>query len=893
MSLLLALVSVLTACDDDIAKIQDGMTQKVTITASLLAGGEESRALFKDENGKEHDGTGYVNRYLFLLYDGTAAASKLQHVIEIDLKKVVMPYYTELPASTVTRGAVMIANADLSDLGGYAVIGTSTLNDLNYATKEVEATYNNPDKPEDPYNFTWSDYKEIASADRQITFALNPNMAKVTVTVTNNAVNNVDPTDKIEIVNIQVKNVPNRVRFAQNALEDDDCGLLDNASSADITGYSYIDYEIEPLSLVTQGANGTVSWFLPYNFQGSTPARPNAPANATYIEVDGVRRLDYMDTAYKIYPGTVTTSGQYTDNFNVVSDHQYTINVTITKDGLNYNATNNINSGDNQSTSPEKVKFPAGSNCYMVHPKISNTNGYVLYELPVHEQINRFWGHKEWYTGEANEITDETEWVAEVIWQDIPASVMGFSNSTGTGNLTTSYTGKGQTPLYFKLKKLDCYGNIVVGVRKKSEDNKYLWSWHLWVTDYNPDAAISPSQAVAKHNKFLINAMYIHNDGSDPYGKINDLPYIVDAQGYRIYDKKIPGYTLTYGGNVQHYKHTFYDYWGNPLGTSISGKVWDTTNGSVSYYDRWIMDRNLGAQAPGNGDLEDPWQGFGLYYQYGRKDPFPYVNTSASPSKMQRRMYDINGYEISKWIVDQSYSINGYSGSLSNGVRNPKTFYAGLNKGWAADATNNHWYDIEENELGEKSIFDPCPPGWCIPVSDAFHFATNSQPQGVYGDSEIDYSIKGASFAVYINSRGWNQSSSAVNPCYNRNYAIISSLWTYDNGVKKHLDSVFPIQGYIKDDGSTFVGLNETARDAIRGCYWTVDKSSDKHYGRMLQIQPTTSSYSVTETSYWRYPENGVYNYFYYHRFNPPLIIQNLYASRGQNVRCIQEPIVK
>ncbi len=35
-------------------------------------------------------------------------------------------------------------------------------------------------------------------------------------------------------------------------------------------------------------------------------------------------------------------------------------------------------------------------------------------------------------------------------------------------------------------------GNVIVGIRKKSEDGKpvedreYLWSWHLWITNYNP-----------------------------------------------------------------------------------------------------------------------------------------------------------------------------------------------------------------------------------------------------------------------------------------------------------------------------------------------------------------------------------------------------------------------
>ncbi len=131
-------------------------------------------------------------------------------------------------------------------------------------------------------------------------------------------------------------------------------------------------------------------------------------------------------------------------------------------------------------------------------------------------------------------ITPSTEWVAEVIWQDSPKRLINFCDYLGMltnngdyyesagamwlpvkiadfNNFKQTFLVKGGTkdeldPAAFKdpyndrnptrseifFKTTGEEGNVIVGIRKKSEDGKrledreYLWSWHLWITNYNP-----------------------------------------------------------------------------------------------------------------------------------------------------------------------------------------------------------------------------------------------------------------------------------------------------------------------------------------------------------------------------------------------------------------------
>jgi hypothetical protein len=118
------------------------------------------------------------------------------------------------------------------------------------------------------------------------------------------------------------------------------------------------------------------------------------------------------------------------------------------------------------------------------------------------------------------------------------------------------------------------------------------------------------------------------------------------------------------------------------------------------------LDRNLGATS---GTATDGAATFGLYYQWGRKDPFP---SAAALSGGERTIYtsidDATGatYNIADNKVTAAQTID-YT------ILNPKTFI-GVNGSWQTGSTtdDNNW-----GATGSKTIYDPCPAGYRVPVN--------------------------------------------------------------------------------------------------------------------------------------------------------------------------------
>ena len=248
------------------------------------------------------------------------------------------------------------------------------------------------------------------------------------------------------------------------------------------------------------------------------------------------------------------------------------------------------------------------ANCLILDPTDANVG-----KIDVVNNINIFWSNPD--VGDAaNVLNKKSEWVAEVIWQDINSRAINFCNADGDVVPGDTYEGKGNQPLYVKTvggKK----GNVLVGVKKKGTGNDaYLWSWHLWITE-------------------------------EP--------------------KLIGGF----------------------------------------------MDRNLGATSatPSDGDKT-----YGLYYQFGRKDPFT--------GDIDR--YDINGKTIGKTTVTSGYV------SFAKAMQTPEVFYTyGPTNipDWISPNryTSKKWNDITDGD--GKSLFDPSPEGWRLPNKEEYsNFSTTT-----------------------------------------------------------------------------------------------------------------------------------------------------------------------
>lgn len=116
------------------------------------------------------------------------------------------------------------------------------------------------------------------------------------------------------------------------------------------------------------------------------------------------------------------------------------------------------------------------ANSVILHPGSNNWYGINI------SRANTFWSNPD--VGDAvNVIDNNTEWTAEVIWQDIDHRAISFCGADGKVINGDTINGKGLKPLYVKVTT-STFGNVVVGIKKKGAgSNAYLWSWHLWLTD--------------------------------------------------------------------------------------------------------------------------------------------------------------------------------------------------------------------------------------------------------------------------------------------------------------------------------------------------------------------------------------------------------------------------
>lgn len=445
------------------------------------------------------------------------------------------------------------------------------------------------------------------------------------------------------------------------------------------------------------------SWFLPDNVRGTiTNSDPlkKVPAAAqgdyaTYVEIQAER---VAVGAKKVATMRVYLGANMTNNFNIERNKIYTITCTV----------NDFEVAGDHRVEVTTVEAPV-SNCYMLVPgssavtyvpvKRANeiytpavaalcglTNG-TTYDGGVEAQAG--------YNGPSDakwvvaspvydpadslpEVADRRVWIAEIAWQDEKNGgrpLVTIENPIITNRrdvIRVKASGAGA-------------GNCVIRLRRARKadgsawDNQTAWTWHLWVTSYQPgDGNSSREPGVVP--------------GSSVAGTGNDGKAAV---------------------------HTYVGWLNNDPGT-------EAISGGVKHP---IMDRNLGAMSASPGVAS-----YGLLYQWGRKDPF--VGSRDGSSENGKTFYvptynnDTESRTITGWTAynttDGTAAGNtgkgdlgvrkvnavGLGNTIFSALRNPGTcYYAAPTLGWSDPKDNLLWRD------DFKTIFDPCPAGWRVPQS--------------------------------------------------------------------------------------------------------------------------------------------------------------------------------
>lgn len=149
-------------------------------------------------------------------------------------------------------------------------------------------------------------------------------------------------------------------------------------------------------------------------------------------------------------------------------------------------------------------------------------------------------------------------------------------------------------------------------------------------------------------------------------------------------------------------------------------------------------------------------QGYCPYYQWGRKDPFIPCNgtTNGNANKI---VYNISGDTVTG-ITSQSSDV-----SVSSNIKNPTChYYSETNDGPVITSYYNMW-DAQNKATNnvfsatKKTIYDPCPPDFCIPTSNLWYYFGNG---GSRSDSNWDSTNKGKTWtrdgaSIYFPAAGY------------------------------------------------------------------------------------------------------------------------------------------
>lgn len=424
-----------------------------------------------------------------------------------------------------------------------------------------------------------------------------------------------------------------------------------------------------------------------------------------YME-DGVEEL----TVYTDYPGEwsiFSTNQGITISENVDGSNGTTsYKKTKTGETLLYinNATGSASSTSTLTLKAGKIIIPisvadydliAQPNCYILNPP---TSGDMQYEIPISNAL-LFWDDKNNFDITNAEkdscllsATGNDPWTVGLIWQDqrgivVPGDIPVSHGITIVQNSGLNGGQNGDRNSYFKInvpsgaKK----GNFVVALVKGNKspvwtnqevthlsDKEYriLWSWHFWVTDYNPSGTKSE--------------IAYYNDGA------NAIPWAWSVPGGTVYRLK--------DGTV------------NPSGTANNFVLW-----SSRYPSSFLMDRQVG--------VVDIATGEGMMcYQHGRKDPFPLQNVP---------LYDLSGNAV-PYSNNANAIASPLTQTISWTVLNPLKFLdtSGADVGWVSTTSLNRaiWNDPNAKnptatQKAVRSLFEPTPDGFIVSELDTWSYA--------------------------------------------------------------------------------------------------------------------------------------------------------------------------
>ena len=672
--------------DPPVRPVEDGETVPVALTLSVAAvedGMPDSKAdIYHEPEDPAFDAAAAIKTVLLLQFDGEDADAQLigqQQYFDHWPLVAAQGEGFALVARSTPQTVVVIANTfGYLTLTDHTTLGNFLENENHSVVSMLPNVWHEVEDGGDRHHYlqmgghhTFDSVTESTSMN----LTLRRNCAKVVINVTNNAFDK-SGDNKVVIEDVRLCNINRKhyyvTDFAQSA--GDAIDFEDKFSNM----YPMRFDAPEEAFAANDGSTQTFTYYIPANLRGlgaNTDAAASqkgknlgAPLGATCFRIYAHYGDNEEPIVYTYYLG-----GDLVNDFDLKPNTKYTYNITLTGKGTPLNDYRIEDLGD-------RLTFKVDANCYMLQPP-TRADKALTYTIPVRRAMV-FWNAPGvglgvyGASGGDNEVltlNESTQWTLSFVWNRInkaddtlaaESELLVGSVDDGSGKYV--FSGKGFDPNYssaavaghdpfFRIRvESGMKGDALVALRNAA--GVILWSWHIWVTDYDPDVEMKP-----------VSGTYV--------------------------------YPVT-GGALHRYAGTL---WG-------AGK---------EYEHAFIMDRNLGALSS-YGEIGDTR---GAYYQFGKKDP----EAAGAPISHNSAAAD-----VLKTIHNPTVH---YSGWWTN------TSLGSVERPWNDPLFGNHGGDNCEQD---KSVYDPCPPGWRVSVHGVWSdFSTSttewfSSPAGRYYYPEGD-----------------------------------------------------------------------------------------------------------------------------------------------------------
>ena len=418
---------------------------------------------------------------------------------------------------------------------------------------------------------------------------------------------------------------------------------------------------------IDMSKGNSYSCWIPANVRGESPAansdlqrtKANAPKGSSFLNFVAVNTTDPKKKLdYRVYIGGKTSS-----DFSLNNNTEYSYAVSFSHTGIPTND-KRVTYIDPVPASENNDNPVPTANCFMVAPGGGFCFDPLVYQSDGTEKTNETL--KGWCQGGG--IVK-----VKLLWQtkedgDIGEPVMGIVNSAedhtnivdikrtdGTAVGQNPVTDKGQCRIYCRVAPGTTGGSGVIAAYDSSDN--ILWSWHVWVTDYHPDATgnVDVQEPLTKRKlKFT-------------YGNHSDQRPMMDRDLGAM-----AGYAGVPPSDVEKFKaHGFQYQWGR----------------------------------------KDPYPS-----SYSNK-PIKTVNLPAKITEPIVGIMSLYGSDGVKFLpFDPSY--NGRAG-YQMAYRNPLTAYkpSGSQYWFTDDVTSS----ISGAWATVKTVHDPCPAGWRVAKAEEYY----------------------------------------------------------------------------------------------------------------------------------------------------------------------------